>query len=146
MKLDLDKLQRLELAAIGEKAIVEALRESLADRRREVIDARRVATLTIQNARLPRELLHAGPRDAGSFVAKYESNPSAFESALASVPNDAVTRSLRMLRDAIQRRDDAEHQLATAEAKFLSITGTVVRLRDFASQVLPTADAAHDQE
>lgn len=146
MNIDLEKLQRLELAAIGERAIVESLRGSLADRRREVIDARRVATLTIQNARLPRELLHAGPRDAGSFVAKYESNPSAFESALASVPNDAVTRSLRMLRDAIQRRDDAEHQLATAEAKFISINGTVVRLRDFASKVLPTADAVTDQE
>ncbi len=135
MELDFAKLERFELRAAAAKVIVDNLKETADFRAREVHGARHVARATVSSARLPRELLGLGPRDAAGFVAEYEANPARIEAALDSVPDDPVTRALRELRAAKICHQSTLEQLAAAESKYYEINGLATRLRDFARNI-----------
>lgn len=135
MELDLQKLERLELRLVGESATLEHLREKLALARREVMEQRRVATLTIRNARvsrdLAREVVGIGPATADAFVIAYEKNPALYDVRISKLQDEHIAKAFEGLRNALAKCSATEEQLAEADRRFLALNGTIVRLREF---------------
>lgn len=135
MVLDLQKLERLELALVAAESVAEHLRTVAHDRRQAVLGARRTLTLAIERSGLPRALLNLGPRHAVHFVAAFEEDPETFiRRAEAVAKDDPAVERMREFLHAVRATEDAEKRLAEAVLKRNNLAGTVRKLREFARQ------------
>lgn len=135
MNIDLNKLESLELRLVQADSAVEHLKQQVSDRRRYVLETRRIAVLTAERSGLPRSLMNLGPRRASAFISAFEADRTGFLArAEAAAPGDIVVDRLRDLAAALEAADSAEQQLAEAEMRRDGLAHTCRTLREFVRQ------------